>query len=106
MATRIKKVQSQVELMNMLHYHEYKEDSGDFSHPPIKVDFSHLEGPEFTINNQLQGADLTKLDEIEQVLLQNQLDKLPEVITIEDDEETPYSQVTCNDSAKIEQVIH
>ena len=75
-------------------------------HPPIKVDFSPLDKPEYTINHQLQGTDLTKLDEIEQVFLQNQLDALPEVIDIDDDEETSYSQATGNDSANIDEVIH
>ena len=106
MAIGIKKVQSQTDLVNMLHHHEYKDDSEDFVHPPVKVDFSPLDEPEYTTNHQLQGTDLTKLDEIEQVFLQNQLDALPEVITIDDDEETSYSQATGNDSANIEQVIH
>ena len=90
----------------MIHYHEYREDAGDFIHPPIKVDFSPLDKPEYTINHQLQGTYLTKLDKIEQVLLKNQVDKLPEVIKIDDDEQNSYPQITGNDSTRIEQVIH
>ena len=57
MATGIK----QANLVNMIHYHEYIEDAGDFVHPPIKVDFSPLDKPEYTINHQLQGTNSTKL---------------------------------------------
>ena len=53
------------DLVNMIHYHEYKEDNGDFIHPPVKIDLSPLDEPEYTINHQLQGTDLTKLNEIE-----------------------------------------
>ena len=28
------------DLVNMIHYHEYKEENGDFIHPPVKVDFT------------------------------------------------------------------
>ena len=60
-----------------------------------------MDEPGYTINHQLQGTDLTKLNEIEQVLLQNQV----EIITIDDDEPDSCFRAT-NDSAKIEQVIH
>ena len=88
------------DLVNMIHYHEYKKDDGDFIHPPVKVDFSPLDKPEYTINHHLQGTDLSKLNEIEQVFLQNQV----EIITIDDDEPDSFCQTT-NDSAKIEEVI-
>ena len=70
------------DLVNMIHYHEYKEENGDFIHPPVKVDFTPLDEPGYTINLQLQGTDLTKLNDIEQVVLQNQV----EIITIDDDD--------------------
>ena len=60
-----------------------------------------MDKPEYTINDHLQGTDLTKLNEIEQVFLQNQV----EIITIDDDEPDSCFRAT-NDSAKIEQVIH
>ena len=90
------------DLVNMIHYHEYKEENGDFIHPSVKVDFTPLDKPGYTINHQLQGTDLTKLNEIEQVLLQNQV----EIITIDDDDEPDTCFQATNDSAKIEQVIH
>ena len=102
MATGIK----QADLVNMIHFHECIEDAGDFVHPPISIDFSPLDKPEYTINNQLQGTNLTKLNEIEHVFLQNQVDKLPEIITIDDDEENSYPQITGNDSTRREHVIH
>ena len=94
------------DMANMINYHEYKEDNGDFIHPPVKIDFTPLDKPEYTINHQLQGTNLTKPGNIEQVFLQNQVDKLPEVITIDNDEQNSYPQITGNDSTRIEQVIH
>ena len=69
MATRVKRVESPTEIVNMLHYHEYKDDAEDFVNPLVKVDFSPLEEPKYTIEHQFEGADLTKLDDIEQVFL-------------------------------------
>ena len=93
MASGVKKAHSHVDLVNMVHYHEYKDNSEDFSHPPIKVDFSPSDKREVELNNQLQGIYLTNLDEIEQAFLQDQLDHLPEIITIEDDKETLHLEM-------------
>ena len=62
--------------------------SQDFSHPPIKVNFSPSDNPEVEVDSRLQGIDTTNLNEIEQAFLQDKLDDLPEIITIADEDET------------------
>ena len=59
------------DLVNMIQfgYHEYKEEEGDFIHPPVKVDFSPSDKPEQTISHHLQGTDLSNLSKVEQVFL-------------------------------------
>ena len=109
-ASGVKKAKLHVDLVNMVHYHEYKEDSGDFSHLPVNVDFSPSDKSEVAFNNLLQGTDLTNLDEIEQAFLQDKLDHQPEIINIKDEEETLNPQAlnntSRNDSLRIDQVIH
>ena len=53
------------DLVNIIHYHEYKGDEEDFTHLPVKVEFSPLDRPEHTINLHLQEVDLSNLSEVE-----------------------------------------
>ena len=92
------------DLVNMIQfgYHEYKEEEGDFIHPPVKVDFSPSNQPEQTISHNLQGTNLSNLSKVEHVLLQNQV----EIITIEDDDDEPeLINQNSNDSVNIREVI-
>ena len=91
-------------LVNMIQFghHEYKEQEGDFIHPPVKVDFSPSNQPEQTISHNLQGTNLSNLSKVEHVLLQNQV----EIITIEDDDDEPeLINQNSNDSVNIREVI-
>ena len=100
MATGIR----ELDLINMIQfgYHEYKEEEGDFIHPPVKVDFSPSDKPEQTISHHLQGTDLSNLSKVEQVFLQNQV----EIITIEDDDDKlESSRPPSNDSIQLREVI-
>ena len=72
-------------------YHEYNEDNQNLSHKILKVDFSDSNE---SMTHQPQDIDLIDLDGIEQVLLQNQTDK----VTISDNKN--------NDSTIINEVIH
>ena len=81
-------------LVNILQfgYHEYIAEDENFSHNPVKIDFSDSNCNE-PINHQLQNTDLTDLHKVEQVFLQNQV----EITTINDDGN--------NDSVTINEVI-
>ena len=81
-------------LVNILQfgYHEYIAEDEDFSHKPVRVDFSDSNCSEPMIH-QLQNTDLTDLHKVEQAFLQNQAD----IITINDDEN--------DDSVTINEVI-
>ena len=95
LASGIKKADSHSDLVNVFHYkYEYAEDSQDFSHPPIKVNFSPPNNPEVEVDSRLKGIDTTNLNEIEQVFLQN---NLPEIITITDEDETLDFQTSDNE---------
>ena len=88
------------DLINMIHYHEYKGDEEDFTHPPVKVEFSSLDRPEHIINHHLQGADLSNLSEVEKMFLQNKIG----IITIDDNKLGTSSQST-SDSIRISEVV-
>ena len=88
------------DLVNMIHYHEYKGDEEDFTHLPVKVEFSQLDIPEHTINHHLQGVNLSNLSEVEKMFLQNKI----ETITIDDNELDTSSQST-SDSIRISEVV-
>ena len=66
----IKKADSHSDLVNVFHYkYEYAEvaqDYQDFSHPPIKVNFSPSDSSEVEVDSRLQGIDKTIINEIEQ----------------------------------------
>ena len=76
-------------------YHEYTEEEKDFLHDPVKIDFSESNHPEPIINHQLQCTDLTDLNKVEQMFLQNQV----EITTIENDD------ARNNDSITIKEII-
>ena len=88
------------DLINMIHYHEYKGDEKDFTHLSVKVQFSPLDRTEHTINHHLQGADLSNLSKVEKMFLQNKI----ETITINDNVLDTSSQST-SDSIRISEVI-
>ena len=70
MASQVKKANSHVDLVNRVHYHEYKEEDDDFIHPPVAI--SPLDKPEQTISHHLQGTDLYNLSKVEQVFPNDQ----------------------------------
>ena len=74
-------------------YHEYTEEEENFLHAPVKIDFSDSNHPESTINHQLQSTDLTDLNKVEQIFLQNQV----EITTIENDDAKDDDSATINE---------
>ena len=74
-------------------YHEYTKEEENFLHDPVKIDFPDSNHPEPTIKHQLQSTDLTNLNKIEQMFLQNQI----EITTIENDDAKDTDSVTINE---------